>query len=139
MAEEIAPKRLSLPVLALRQLVIFPGVTLPIAAGRQETLRAVEAASKADSMIFAVLQREDQAEIDPGNLHTIGTIARIDQIQRGLAGTHMLVSGTRRGIALRVVEEEGMLRATVAEAEELLPPDEADIAFVALDREVHRP
>ena len=133
-------ERLNLPLVALRQLVIFPGVTLPVIAGRPRTLKAIEAASNdpegnPEKLIFAVLQREDAEEIEPGGLHTIGTIASIDQLQRGLGGAQLLVSGRRRGIALRVEDQNGYYSATVTEADELLPPNPEDLAFVALHKE----
>ncbi len=129
--------KLHLPVLALRQLVISPGTSVPIAAGRPKTLRAIEASlENHEGQIFAVLQREDTADIEPGNLYTIGTIAKIEQIQRGLAGTQLLVTGQQRGIALRVAEENGHFVATLTQAEELLPQDHGDLAFTALYREV---
>src|SRR6266850_7426326 len=81
------PKRHKLPVLPLRDMVLFPGVTAPIGAGRPGTLRAIEAALKGeDRMIFAVTQRETGDAVQPENLYTTGTIARIGQLQRGLGG-----------------------------------------------------
>ena len=79
-------ERLTLPVLPLREVVLFPGVTAPIGAGRPGTLRALEAALKTEAkLVFAVAQRENTEGVDAAALHTIGTIARIGQVQRGLA------------------------------------------------------
>ncbi|REJ79633.1 MAG: endopeptidase La [Acidobacteria bacterium] len=130
-----------LPVLALRQLVLFPGTTLPIAAGRPKTLRAIERALEAEEkLIFTTLQRRDSDEVDAGNLFTFGTIARIDQVQRSLGGTQMLITGVQRAIALRIDERESdkgsWLVASVSPAEELQPQTEDDLAFTALSREV---
>ncbi len=132
------PRRDSLPLLALRQLVVFPGTSLPIAAGRPETLRAIEASvAQHDSHVFAVLQREDDPEIDPGKLYTMGTICRIDQLQRGLGGSQLVVTGLRRAIALRCAMTSGdYYLATVAEAEEVAPANSDDLAYEALHREV---
>jgi ATP-dependent Lon protease len=128
---------LTLPVLALRDLVIFPGVTLPIAAGRRRTLRAIEAATASEEkLLFAVLQRENVEQVDSNNLHLIGTIARIDQLQRGLGGMQLVLTGQRRGIALRYVEHEDYLAVNVTPADELLPRDPESAAFVALNKEV---
>src|SRR5207244_2053416 len=80
-------ERLTLPVLPLREVVLFPGVSMPIGAGRPTTLRAVEAALKSDSrLIFAVAQRENVESVTPSVLYTTGTLATITQIQRGLEG-----------------------------------------------------
>ena len=65
--------RYTLPLVALRQLVICPGVTIPVVAGRPRTLRAIEKAvsdpeNNPHKLIFTVLQREDSEEIRPGGL-----------------------------------------------------------------------
>ena len=85
--------------------------------------------------MFAVSQRENVEQVNPENLYTIGTIARIGQLQRGLAGMQLLLHGERRGIAMHVVEKDGFLQAVVREAEELPPLDPEDPAFLALHRE----
>ena len=129
-------ERLAIPVLPLRDVVLFPGVTAPIGAGRPGTLRAIEAAlATPDKLVFAVSQRENVEHVSPENLYTIGTIARIGQLQRGLAGMQLLLHGERRGIAMHVVEKDGFLHAVVREAEELAPLNPEDPAFLALHRE----
>ena len=67
--EELMSERLTLPVLPLREIVLFPGVSTPIGAGRPTTLRGIEAALKGDSrLIFAVSQRENVDHVTPGVL-----------------------------------------------------------------------
>ena len=79
-------ERMTLPVLPLRDYVLFPGVTAPINAGKPGTLKAIEAAlTTPERLVFAVSQREDAQQATPELLHTIGTVARIGQVQRGLA------------------------------------------------------
>jgi ATP-dependent Lon protease len=129
-------ERLTIPVLPLRDVVLFPGVTAPIGAGRPGTLRAIEAAlATPEKLVFAVSQRENVEQVSPENLYTIGTIAKIGQLQRGLAGMQLLLHGERRGIAMHVVEKDGYLQAVVRDAEELAPLDPEDPAFLALHRE----
>ena len=128
--------RLTLPVLPLREVVLFPGVTAPIGAGRPATLRAIEAAlAGSDRLVFAVSQRQNVESVTSDALYTIGTIARIGQLQRGLSGMQLLLNGERRGIAIHYSEKDGYLQAVVREAEEMLPLREDDPAFVALHRE----
>ncbi|HEU5154997.1 MAG TPA: endopeptidase La [Gemmatimonadales bacterium] len=130
-------ERLTLPVLPLREVVLFPGITAPIGAGRPGTLRAIEAAlATPDRLIFAVSQRQNIESVAPEGLHTIGTIARIGQLQRGLAGMQLLLHGERRGIAMHVTEKDGYLHSIVRDAEEMLPLNSEDPAFVGLYREV---
>ena len=128
--------RMVLPVLPLREVVLFPGVTAPIGAGRPGTLRAIEAAlTTPDKLVFAVSQRQNVENVAPEGLYTIGTIARIGQMQRGLAGMQLLLHGERRGIAIHFTDREGYLQTIVREAEEMLPLNAEDPAFVALYRE----
>ena len=132
-------ERQTLPVLPLREVVLFPGVSQPVGAGRPATLRAIEAALKSDSrLIFAVSQRENVDQVVPNGLYTMGTIARIGQIQRGLGGVQLLLQGEARGTALQYVEAGGHLQAVVREAEELPPLKADDPAFVALYREARQ-
>src|SRR5437867_10610108 len=129
-------ERLTLPVLPLREVVLFPGVTAPIGAGRPATLRAIEAALVGpERLVFAVSQRQNVESVTSDALYTIGTIARIGQLQRGLSGMQLLLHGERRGIAIHYSERDGYLQAIVREAEEMLPLNAEDPAFVALHRE----
>ena len=132
-------ERMTLPVLPLRDVVLFPGVTAPIGAGRPGTLRAIEAAlATPDKLVFAVSQRENLEDVTADGLYAIGTIARIGQLQRGLGGMQMLLHGERRGMAVHMSEKEGFLQAIVREAEEMPPLEPEDPAFVALYREVRQ-
>jgi ATP-dependent Lon protease len=132
-------ERLTLPVLPLREFVLFPGVTAPIQAGKPATLRAIEAAlANPDHLVFAVSQREDLSKVTPEALHTIGTVARIGQIQRGFAGMQLLLQGEHRGIAMRISEHGDYLQAVVREAEEMRPLNEQDPAYLGLFRELRQ-
>jgi len=129
-------ERLTLPVLPLREVVLFPGVSTPIGAGRPATLRAIEAALKSEShLIFAVAQRENVDTVTPGVLYTTGTIAKISQIQRGLGGVQLLLHGENRATALHYSENGRYLEAVVRDVEDLPPLNPGDAAFVGLHRE----
>ncbi len=126
-----------LPVIVLRDLVVYPGVTMPMEIGRADTLSAIQAAAEhPERTFFALIQREKSEEVDPLGLHTIGVVARVVQLQHGLRGTQAVVVGLHRGIVLRIEEGDEHLTATVSPAEELLPVDPKDLAFVALDEEL---
>src|SRR3989442_1662643 len=128
--------RLTLPGLPLREIVLFPGVSTPIGAGRPSTLRAIEAALKSEPrLIFAVSQRDNVEHVTPAVLYTTGTLAKISQIQRGLGGVQLLLHGEKRGAALHYLETQGHLQAVVREVEDLPPLRPDDPAFVALHRE----
>ncbi|HEX2799087.1 MAG TPA: LON peptidase substrate-binding domain-containing protein, partial [Thermoanaerobaculia bacterium] len=128
---------LTLPVLPLRNAVLFPGVSFPISAGRAGTLRAIEqAVRQPDGLIFAVAQRSDVERVTPEGLYTIGTVASVGSVQRGPGGMRLLLEGKRRGIAMRVLEKkDGMLEAVVLDANEMGPADPKDPLFTALHKE----
>ena len=128
-------QRQTLPVLPLRGTVIFPGLTQPIAAGRPSTLRAIESAVKGDRLVFAVAQRDNTEEPTPEILYSMGVIARIGQIQRGLGGVQLLLQGEQRATALQYSTTEGYLSAVIIPAEEMVPLDPNDAAFAALQKE----
>ena len=121
---DMGKNRRRLPVLPLRGLVLFPGVTTPIGAGRPRTLGAIEAALKnEDRLIFAVCQREDQEEVEPEGLYTMGTVARVGQLQRGLGGVQLLLHGEYRGAVLQHSDLDDYLEAAVQKAPHLDPID----------------
>lgn len=131
--------RITIPVLPLRELVLFPGVTTPIGAGRPGTVRAIEAAmATPDKLILTLCQRENTEQVNTEGLYTIGTIARIVQVQRGLSGMQVLLQGERRAIALHLTDRDGALEAIAVDAEELAPLNPEDPAFVGLYREVRQ-
>ncbi len=127
----------NLPVVPLRDVVIFPGVKTVIGAGRPGTLEAIKRAAKTDDKwIFAVAQRASTEQATPEGLYTIGTVARIEQLQRMTDGVQVLLAGERRGIAMRIAESDGALEAVVRDAEEMWPSDRNEPTFLALQREV---
>ncbi|MDQ6738672.1 MAG: LON peptidase substrate-binding domain-containing protein, partial [Gemmatimonadota bacterium] len=128
-------QRQTIPVLPLRGTVMFPGLTSPISAGRPGTLRAIESALKGDRLVFAVAQRDNSDEPTADILYSMGVIARIGQIQRGLGGVQLLLQGEQRATALQYTMTDGFLSAVVIPAEEMNPVDEHDAAFEALEKE----
>jgi ATP-dependent Lon protease len=129
-------ERMTLPVLPLREVVLFPGVSTPVGAGRPATLRAIESALKQEPrLIFAVAQKENVDQVTPGVLYTTGTIARIGQVQRGLAGVQLILQGEVRATALQYLETGGYLQAVVRELADLPPLNVDDAAFIGLHRE----
>lgn len=130
-------ERFTLPVLPLRQMVLFPGVTVPVGAGRPGTLRAIEAALKTeDRLIFAVTQRENVEVAEPSVLFEIGTVARISQVQRGLGGMQIILEGQYRASSLQVNQKNRHLTAVVHRLEDIDPPNPSDPSFQALHKEV---
>ena len=116
-------------MIPLRDMVIFPGVTAPVVAGREVTLNAIQAALDAggEQRVFVVAQAENSEEVTPENLHTIGTIARIERAQQKKNHVQLVIEGVCRGIAIRFRETDaGYYAATLREVEELTPLDPDD-------------
>ena len=129
--------RLTIPVLPLRDVVLFPGVTAPIGAGRPMTIKSIEAAlASPDKLVFAVAQRENIEGVTPEGLYAVGTIARIGQLQRGMSGMQLLLHGERRAMIMHVTEEHGHLVAVVRPLDDMPPVNAADASFVALHKEL---
>jgi ATP-dependent Lon protease len=133
------PERLTLPVVPLRDTVLFPGVAAPITAGRVKTLRAVEAALRTDGehkYVFAVAQRDAAEDPLPEGLYAVGVIARVVQVQRFGAGLQLVLACDARATALRYSEHDGVIYAAAALLAELPPRPEDASTIGPLVREV---
>ncbi|MEQ1857433.1 MAG: endopeptidase La [Longimicrobiales bacterium] len=130
-------ERFTLPVLPLRDTVVYPGVAVPISAGRPGTVEAVQEALDGDRRLFAVAQRENVDDPTPDYLYSVGTIVRIIQTHRVRGGVQLLVQGEGRAQALSYTTEgQSMLHAAVLELDRQKPRNPSDPAFQALDREL---
>ena len=130
-------ERFTLPVLPLRDTVVYPGVAVPISAGRPGTVEAVQAALDGDRRMFAVAQRENVDDPLPEYLYHVGTVVRIIQTHRVRGGVQLLVQCEGRAQALSYHDEgESMMHAVLLDMERQEPRNEADPAFQALDREL---
>ena len=130
-------ERFSLPVLPLRDTVVYPGVAVPISAGRPGTVAAVQEALDGDRRLFAVAQRENVDEATPEILYEIGTVVRIIQTHRVRGGVQLLVQGEDRAQALEYdTGEGGMLSADLLPLERQPPRSPEAPAFQALDHEL---
>jgi ATP-dependent Lon protease len=128
--------QLQIPVLPLREAVLFPGIAMPIGVGRAGTLRAVDSALRQEEpLVLALTQRQNIDDVTPEGLYTVGTIARVGQVHRSLSGMQLVLHGERRAIAIRLQERDGHLVATAVTASEIPPADADDPAFAALVRE----
>jgi Lon protease-like protein len=130
-------ERTRLPVLPLRGTVTFPAVAAPIAAGREMTIKAIDAAIAGDKRIFAVAQKEAEVEEpDADALFRVGTVARIAQMQRVPGGVQMVIQGEERGAALEYSIKDGYMEVVSRRMEDMPPLDPEESAFAALYKEV---
>jgi ATP-dependent Lon protease len=103
-----------LPVLALRQTVVFPLTLQPLAVNRPMSVEAVNRALASDRLIFLALQNTDTDEPEPNELRTIGTIAAIRQMAKMPTGaTHIIVEGLQRAKADTITKSGNTVRASV--------------------------
>lgn len=127
---------LLLPVVPLRDAVLFPGLAMPITAGRPGTLRAIEAGLRLPQhRVLVLTQRQNLDEVVPEGLYHLGTIARLGGIQRHHGGMQLVLHGEQRAVVQRIEPAEGHLKALVTPLEELPPLDPSSPHFVALFRE----
>ncbi len=130
-------RRFTLPVLPLRDTVVYPGVAVPISAGRPGTVEAVQEALDGDRRLFAVAQNENQDDPDPRILYAVGTVVRIIQTHRVRGGIQLLVQGEARARAIQYADYgESMLQATLVTIDRHGPSDKKDPGFKALDQEL---
>jgi ATP-dependent Lon protease len=108
-----------IPVLPLRDVVIFPYVVIPLLVGRQPSLAAIEAAVETDKLILLVAQKEGETQ-EPGaaDLHRTGVLGRVLQLARLPNGsTRVLVEGFARAKVTRYVSGGPFMRAVVSPVE----------------------
>lgn len=130
--ELIVPSEL--PLLPLRNTVLFPGVVLPITVGRDKSIKAVNDAYKADKLVGVVAQKDSEVE-DPtvSDLEDVGTIARIVKlIKMPDGGTTVIIQGKSRFKVASIISDDPYFRATVEKLEEQEAPKDQDFeAYVS--------
>jgi ATP-dependent Lon protease len=107
--------RIEMPVLALRDVVVYPHMVIPLFVGREKSIRCLEAAMEKDKQIFLVAQKDasvDEPEVD--DIFTVGTVATILQLLKLPDGTvKVLVEGNQRGKINSFVSTEDFFIADV--------------------------
>ena len=114
-----------LPAIALRDLVVFPGLMMPIPVGRERSIRALEEAINRGRLIFLVAQRNFEIEDpDPSDLYDVGTVCHITQILRIPGGiVRMMVEGLKRARVVEFSRIEPYFLARIEVLEEPEPPN----------------
>lgn len=103
-----------LPVLALRETVVFPLTLQPLAISKPHSVEAVNRALAGDRLLFLTRQTSDVEEPQPNDLREIGTIAAIRQMAKAPNGTiHVVVEGLQRARADLITRTANSLRALV--------------------------
>ena len=124
MSDTILRKR-ALPVLALRNLVVFPDQTVCFEVGRFKSIRAIRSAvDTTDRQLFLVTQKDATIE-DPkvSELYDIGVVAEIKQISGDGNRFEIVVEGLYRARMVEVLREKASLRGVIEQVEEIQPDD----------------
>src|SRR5689334_14524155 len=123
-----------LPLLPLRNTVLFPGVVLPITVGRDKSIKAVNDAYKTDKLIGVVAQKDSNVE-DPAikDLEKVGTVARIvKQIKMPDGGTTIIIQGKSRITINSITTEDPYFKALITRIDEEESPKDGDFeAYVS--------
>ena len=105
-----------LPILPLRNNVLFPGVVIPITVGRDKSIKLIQEANKGNKIIGVVSQKNQEQESPEFNdLHETGTVAQILRLLKMPDGTStVIIQGKRRFKITQPIQTEPYMRATVA-------------------------
>ncbi|MFM7473614.1 MAG: endopeptidase La, partial [Crocinitomicaceae bacterium] len=116
-----------LPILPLRNNVLFPGVVIPITVGRDKSIKLIQEANKGNKIIGVVSQRDqDQESPEFNDLHEIGTVAQIIRLLKMPDGSStVIIQGKRRFQITTPLQTEPYMRATVEILKET-PVDKKD-------------
>ena len=138
-------KNVELPVLPLRDVVVFPHMVIPLFVGRSKSIKALENAMESGKSILLVAQK-DAGDDDPGieDIYTIGTVSSILQMLKMPDGTvKVLVEGEQRGSVLRFTHDpsdpEACFVSEVELVDDITPPSrESDILLRTVNGEFEK-
>ena len=131
MSSEALPDKL--PILPLRNTVLFPGVVIPITAGRDKSIKLLNDANKGNKTIGVVSQKDETIE-NPSlsDINTVGTVARILKVLKMPDGNiTVIIQGKKRFEIDEVITETPYIKATIKEVAEERPVEE-DVEFNAI-------
>ncbi|NUY80037.1 endopeptidase La [Flavobacterium sp. MAH-1] len=123
----------SLPILPLRNTVLFPGVVIPISAGRDKSIKLINDANAGNKIIGVVAQKNEEDE-DPtkNDIHKIGTVAQILRVLKMPDGNvTVILQGKKRFEIDAMLSEKPYMRASIMEVEEKRP-GQHDTEFFAI-------
>ena len=124
---------LDLPVLPLRDVVVFPHMVIPLFVGRDKSIRALDLAMESDKRILLVAQKSAETDDpDAGDLHRVGALAHVLQLLKLPDGTiKVLVEGVARVDVEHIAQRVGALAGRARVVEPLVDRDEREIEATA--------
>lgn len=117
---------LNLPVVALRDIVIYPRMSVNLDIGRKESVEAVRFAGKDERYLVMAMQKDSRVEVpQEDDLYDVGTVVKVTQMLQMPGGLiRVLVEGVSRVKLLKVTRGDRFLSADVDDIEEIKPEDE---------------
>jgi ATP-dependent Lon protease len=128
-----------LPVLPLRNTVLFPGVVLPITVGREKSIKAIQEAYKGDKLVFVAAQKDPNLEEPTAvDIEETGTVAKIVKlIKMPDGGNTVIIQGKKRCKLLSITTEEPFFKGKVELwADDVMPDSEDFRAYVSNIKEL---
>src|SRR5690606_28545788 len=112
-----------LPILSLKNTVLFPGVVIPITAGRNKSIKLLEEAYKENQVIGVAAQKNAKLDVpEPKDIHEIGTVARIMKMLKMPDGnTTVILQGIKRFQWMEMIQTEPYFRASIVKLEDKKP------------------
>ncbi|WP_178988276.1 endopeptidase La [Winogradskyella schleiferi] len=123
----------SLPILPLRNTVLFPGVVIPITAGRDTSIKLINDANKGGKVIGVVSQKDESVENPSAkDIYKTGTVARILKVLKMPDGnTTVIIQGKKRFVINEVISEKPYLTASISDIAEAKPaPDNEEFKAI---------
>ncbi|WP_428623466.1 endopeptidase La [Sedimenticola sp.] len=125
----IASSSTKIPVLPLRDVVVYPHMVIPLFVGREKSIKALDAAMREDKQIILVAQKSAETD-EPAvaDMHGVGTLANILQLLKLPDGTvKVLVEGGSRSSLRGISDSEGYFSAEFSRIEDISPDDEREL------------
>ncbi|WP_299215685.1 endopeptidase La [uncultured Dokdonia sp.] len=113
----------SIPILPLRNMVLFPGVVIPISAGRDTSIKLIDEANKGGKIVGVVAQKDEEVENPTADdIHKVGVVARILRVLKMPDGNvTVIIQGKKRFEIKEVTSEKPYMMARIAEYPEKRP------------------
>ena len=122
-----------LPILPLRNSVLYPGVVQPITVGRDKSIQALNEAYKGNKLLGVLAQKENMEDAGPNDLHMVGTVARIAKLFKMPDGsTTIIIQGRNRFKVTEFLSSDPFIKAKVEllEDDKVIPNDEEFLAMI---------
>jgi len=135
MSQVIDDQMTTIPILPLRDVVVYPHMVIPLFVGREKSIKALETAMENDKQILLVAQKSAaQDDPQPDDVYRIGTVSSILQLLKLPDGTvKVLVEGNRRAKVLHFIEDDDFFSAQVVNIEDdTLDEREAEVLIRSL-------